>query len=475
MAVNLLCRRLLSALVAVLIAGGAMSLGSTAAALPTATPPMPISATAALPDWAHVYALVGHREVWLQPVLGPGEQPWDDQALLADANAALSWFATMSRQQFTMTATRVLEPIRFDAATSGSACNEMVRSWAGAHHAFAVEHLTNTHLVGLARVRDCPYAGLGETPGQSVLITMMPATSDIPDGTLIHELGHNLGLPHAAGYTGSQLSFSARPPSGQGGLEEYGDITDVMGRADPAMPFGAATLAATGWGEGVYVVPSRDGTYGIDLPALTGAGPDGVVVDDPVSRRRYLLVFHALSGVTASLLPSAGHGVYLYEVRRQSPAPDIYGRESFAALLPWDESGIGAGAGTQWVAPSGAISFTIGSTTSGEAHVTVEVSSNGGLSDSVGPAWPIAPKVTVNARGDRARLELPPAWDQSGVAGYDLTVGSGADLMRLHPHIPTSILGRDFLSVRLTRRMHTLTFTAIDVAGNSSTWTRRLR
>lgn len=472
---RMLCRFMASALVAGAVAGGALFISSPAEAMPAATPVPPVSTTAALPDWARVYTLAGHREVWLQPILGPGEEAWDARALLDDANAALRWFAGMSRQQFSVSATRVLEPIRFDVAATGSACNEMVRTWAGVHHAFAVQHLTDVHLVGLTRVRDCPYAGVGETPGQAIVITMMPTAPDIPEGTLIHELGHNLGLPHAAGYGGGQLSFSARPPAGQGPLQEYGDTTDIMGRADPAMPFGAATLAAIGWGEGVYVVPSVDGTYGIDLPPLTAVGPDGLVVDDPVSGVRYLLSFRKPVADAPSLLPSADRGIYLYEVRRQSPAPDIYGRESFTALMPWDASGIGAGAGTQWVSPTGAISFMIDTLTRASAHVTVGVSGHGGLADTAGPSWPVPPKVTITARGDRARLELPPAWDQSGVAGYRLTVGTGPDRVLLRPHIPSNVFGRDLITVKVTPRTRSIALAATDGLGHTSTWVHRLR
>lgn len=468
-------RLVVSALVVAASTPYILSIDSSAAATPTAAPPLPISASAALPPWARVYDVSGHHQVWLQPVLRSDEGGWDPSALLADANADLAWFDRMSHDRFSVSATRVLEPVRYEPADGGSACNDMVRAWASAHHAFVVQHLESVHLVGLTRVRDCPYVGIGETPGQSVVLTMMPTTPDVPAGPLIHELGHNLGLPHAAGYTGGQLSFSRQPPTGAETFEEYGDVTDVMGRADAAMPFGAATLAAAGWGEGVYVVPTADGAYGVDLPRVTAVGPDGMVVDDPLSGQRYLLAFQRAGAGTAPGVRRAGDGVYLYEVRRATTAPLIYGRESFTALMPWDASGLGAGAGTQWVSPSGAISVNIVRTSDTGAHLDVTVATQGGLSDSAGPSWPIPPTVRMSAHGDEARLEVAPAWDQSGVAGYLLTIGRGTRLVRLDLNVPSNILMRGFAAIHLKHRPQILTLTVTDTLGNTSTWTRRLR
>ena len=78
---------------------------------------------------------------------------------------------------------------------------------------------------------DCPFAGLGERPGNHFTVTRL-ATSF----TIAHEFGHNLGLDHSNG-SRCTLAFHkpCTPAQDAARHREYGDSTDIMGGADEAL------------------------------------------------------------------------------------------------------------------------------------------------------------------------------------------------------------------------------------------------
>jgi len=106
----------------------------------------------------------------------------------------------------------------------------------------------NVHLFFYIRVVDCPYDGLGATPGNWFLVTTGSTANAIRPGTLLHEFGHNLGLSHTHGYDrGGLLSFTKTPGAVLGDVAEYGDRTDVMGASAYPTQYGAGSLAMLGW------------------------------------------------------------------------------------------------------------------------------------------------------------------------------------------------------------------------------------
>lgn len=95
---------------------------------------------------------------------------------------------------------------------------------------FRLKHTGRQHVMAYTAA-DCPFAGLGEKPGNHFTVTRM-ATSF----TIAHELGHNLGLDHSNS-SGCSLAFDKQCTSRRDGIahREYGDTSDIMGGADDAL------------------------------------------------------------------------------------------------------------------------------------------------------------------------------------------------------------------------------------------------
>ena len=118
----------------------------------------------------------------------------------------------------------------------------------------------------------------GSTPGaiavvggKGIYVTGGPAKIQ----AIAHEMGHNLGLPHASsGYYGNATFGPLKP----GNLIEYGDTHDLMGDTHstggaPKYHFNPIEKYVLGWLPDAYVEqPSASGTYRIhahDQPTLT--------------------------------------------------------------------------------------------------------------------------------------------------------------------------------------------------------------
>ena len=454
------------ALVALVVA--ALALTAPAQAAPESTQVRQAPSSMVLPAWAASAPVTGARQVWVLPVYDTGERRWDHRRLLSAINDDLGWFARISGKRFSMRATRVLDPLAFDSAR-GSACNAVTRVLAPAISRFYAEAPAGTHLVALTRASDCPYSAIGETPGRSVMLTGYDLDSTASRRTLLHELGHNLGLPHASSYAGGVLSTTRSTRTVSRTVVEYGDTADIMGGHGAAPRLSAAALATLGWGDGVQHVPSTAaGTHRVDLAEISRSGADAVVVVDPVSGARYSLTYVDAPSRLGAGMPVAGRGVYLHKV---SDA----GRGSLGYWIPWEghrsgaSMGIGAGPGTAWLSPTRAIAMRVVSL-GRSARLEIRIDPRGRLTDSVGPAWPLPPSVTVK-RGV-ARLTLPAAWDQSGVTRYRITARGGTvrDITQ-----PRDLTRPGSARITLDRSRAVIQVVAIDSAGNTTTWSQRVR
>ena len=87
--------------------------------------------------------------------------------------------------------------------------------------------------------QDCSFGGLGEVGGKLT----WTYTSPNYEGIWAHELGHNMGFPHAnacnAGVTLTYLKACEEV--------EYGDVTGTMGMAGPSGFYAPTFLASIGW------------------------------------------------------------------------------------------------------------------------------------------------------------------------------------------------------------------------------------
>lgn len=114
-------------------------------------------------------------------------------------------------------------------------------------------------LIVFSRLPGYAWSGLGQIGG-----TVTWYNGTILRNTIVHEQGHNLGLPHA-----NLWQVSGGNPVDAGGVSvEYGDIFDVMGTGSGGggvtNHYNPAFLSRLGWlGPGAVLSPETSGTYRI--------------------------------------------------------------------------------------------------------------------------------------------------------------------------------------------------------------------
>ena len=107
------------------------------------------------------------------------------------------------------------------------------------------------------------FASYGERPGAFTWINFGPDFQ-----TLVHELGHNVGLTHAQSRLCKQDGHAV-VMTGKCQVIEYGDVFDPMGNMG-ATSFSSASLKRLGWGRRTATV-TGSGTY--ELGDTTAPGP----------------------------------------------------------------------------------------------------------------------------------------------------------------------------------------------------------
>ena len=459
---------------------------SQAPPLTSAFPEVVPSESVLLPSGTDVRVVEGNREVWFLPVLEEGDPGWDQQALLDDANRALAAWLTFSGGKLEFIATRVLDPVyySFERDPEPGSWDDQCGRALLADNDVQAELLygpnpipENIHLVSLNKAQSPCYPGFARTPGQTVTLSRMPDEADIHDTTLLHELAHNLGLPHASGYVKGQFpqSWSNQDRA----LYEYGDLTDIMGAGDRMMSLGAAGRAALGWGEDAIVIPSTSSAeYVVELPQLDAAGPDAVVLHDPRVNTSYVLSYVNAPIRSSTQDPDAksgsvsGQGVFLHSINPNFGHPG-HGGNSYLHYLPWDDFhlAIGAGPGINWISPGRALSVTI-ERLSDTARLRIFVDPDAGLTDITPPAFTSKPQVSIDRNAAVATITVPPAMDQSG-AGWIVKVKNAR-----HTRTQSATyLGNEYVHIRLDgkRRNIRVSIELTDGEGNSTTWDRRIR
>ena len=367
--------------------------------------PLGASASAAIPDPPEAIRLT------FQPVGPSGITGWTSRDIDALATAAGAWLAAASRGRAGVSHVDVRPAI----AVPDTTCRELARAVATQHPS---SRAAGARTVYLGSASDCPYLGLAETPGDWVLIPTLGADPGATSRTLVHELGHTLGLEHAGAETCPVLT-AARAADVRCGVAEYGDRTDPLGRASLAWGLSALNLERLRWGDGLLAV-RVPGSHRVALSPVTAPDADGLRVSDPVTGDVYVVSYRAPAGQEGldREITSDERGVYLHRL------PRAYETEVSSVLLPWTSTLTrphGGKAGYSYVAPGGGFALRVLSVSAAQSEIEVVLSPQGELADTAGPVFS-APVTVVRLAAER-RVRIPQAWDQSGIAGYTVRAG----------------------------------------------------
>jgi hypothetical protein len=200
------------------------------------------------------------------------------------ASKLTPWWRAMSANQETLT-------IQFAPVLDVSSVNgpSQCDIYAMADSAVAFAKKTGTYdssnhlmMTFTGENRDCDFSGLGEVGGKLTWTYTAPGL----EGIWAHELGHNMGFPHAnacnAGVTLTYLKSCEEV--------EYGDVTGTMGLADPSGFYAPTFLASIGWlpeanravwaGTTTTYILNRPDRSDLGVTAINIPATDGTVGDN---------------------------------------------------------------------------------------------------------------------------------------------------------------------------------------------------
>lgn len=351
-------------------------------------------------------------ELSFMPVL-PGEsRAWPGHDIQDMAMQAADWLEGVSGGAIHVSGVNIQAPIKVD----GQSCRELAR--AASLSQVQRRGDASTVWIYLGDATDCPYLGLAEMRGSWIVISSPGDSREARARTLVHELGHTLGLAHAAaqGCSILQDTVVARPRDCP--LLKYGDRTDPMGRGSLAWGLNPINSSTVGWEQDPRELEGST-QYRVNL--RLGVSTDAVRVADPVSGDVFVVAYRTplSTGLGGRRTDAEGRGVYLYRLPRASE-PDVG-----SVLLPWTDSlrRLEPGrAGHSYVAPGGGFAIQIRSEDPRGATAEVHVDALGRLTDVYGPVF--SGDATGRARGDRTLdIRFPRALDQSGIRRYEVRIG----------------------------------------------------
>ena len=164
--------------------------------------------------------------------------------------------------------------------------------------------------------QDCSFGGLGEVGGKLT----WTYTAAGYEGIWAHELGHNMGFPHAnacnAGVTLTYLKSCEEV--------EYGDVTSTMGMGGPSGYYAPTFLASIGWlpetNRAVWAGTSA--TYSLNRPDRSDLGVTAINIpatDGTVGDNSYWVQYNpnALTYVTDPNRPVQGGLVIMFEPSKE--------------------------------------------------------------------------------------------------------------------------------------------------------------
>ena len=215
---------------------------------------------------------------WSHPAgLTPADAAWQIEARTS------RWFSEVSDGRLTLTATAT--PWLALPSTDCDDIQLVRRRAIAAARAAGFEPAAYDHeAIVMPGYAECAWAGRGQMPGRT---TWFNGYFDTRVTT--HELGHNLGLHHAAAAICADAAgvyVAYRDPVRSCAIEEYGDAFDAMGASRNVGHYNAAHKQALGWlgddvaelapGSTVTLAPYVGG-IGIRAAAVRAGGGEFVV------------------------------------------------------------------------------------------------------------------------------------------------------------------------------------------------------
>lgn len=336
--------------------------------------------TATIAPTAKTYAPIASRNLAVVPVT------WDGAAFTPERQSTLqstltkldSWWSSSSSGIEDLSINTL--PVTTIPAQTECDHNAMENAAKTAVAAAGLSTWTTNITVILPENRLCRWGGLGYMPGFTTWINVIDLM------IIIHELGHNMGLPHA------NMCFSNETVSVNSTCKEkeYGDPTDPMGSAwnVDRISFGAEYLTKIGW-----LPQSQQTTWSGTTTTYTlspiditnGPGLRGIRINargslDTNAPGDYWLQYRAFgessypqSGVHLTVSPTKE---FEKSVTGQN---SVYGSATWLCdLTPgdgqWGADGwksYGFPVNTPWTDPSGLFSVTVSVVTAGSATVTI--------------------------------------------------------------------------------------------------------
>jgi hypothetical protein len=216
-------------------------------------------------------------------------------------------------------------------------------------------------------ISGCAFSGLATVGGGLVWI----ARNSFNRGILAHELGHNLGAPHAQSLDCGGAVWAAGCTG-----RAYGDPFSVLGWAGNGGHYSTPEQHSFGWLRAGEVVPAANGTVRLNAVASTATGPTAITV--PASNGQFWLEYRAArgydgfvagnghtAGVQVRWVPAGGHPI------PSDPGPLLLDGHPGSETAGNKFKNAGFGPGETWTDPSGRFRFSMGAADVNGVNVTI--------------------------------------------------------------------------------------------------------
>ena len=340
-------------------------------------------------------AVVPNRTLTVVPITFEGSSWTAENQLLADQVAikTKTWWRTMSANQESLEI-RFTPTLNLQSIVTGCDITR-IRTEVLAYADSLGLKKTSQHVMATftGRSISCWWGGLGEVGGWSTgpsFTWTFTNTLEGSPGVWIHELGHNLGLPHSNSCLSGYV-FTYLRPCVDG---EYGNTLSVMGMGGGVMPFTPTDLRKIGWLPDknvatwdntvrTYVLQqfgrTEAGVTAINIPALSPSSGD---VDfwlqfSTVSRNYYNGTNPVTSGVALTFVPSDSYRKRL--VTRDGVAGSLKSFSYLCDLTPSKDTPYSVDyqtdprllVGQTWIEPRGRYSVRVDAVDGEQATVTI--------------------------------------------------------------------------------------------------------